>query len=112
MTSPIILGRTQPYEEWKQDRQEYLDNRSDWQVMKDSIAYKKYNTDKSYYGLGDEIKARQQSKIPEPGEGTINFFSDLSMVTKPLAKVHWGFAVISAGSRALSEWFRYQVENP
>lgn len=102
----------QSYNDWKADRQDYLDSRSEWKVMMDSIAYKKYNTDESYYGLGDEIKARQESKIPKAGEGTINFFSDLSYWTKPLSKLHWGWAAISGGSKALSEWFQYQIDNP
>lgn len=79
----------QSYEEWKADRQEYLDSRSSFKIMMDERAYNKYNTDESYYGLVDEIKARQNSKIPIPGEGSVIFLGLASAYTRPLTRLGW-----------------------
>tara|TARA_Y100000361_G_scaffold131009_1_gene127403 strand:+ start:399 stop:674 length:276 start_codon:yes stop_codon:yes gene_type:complete len=43
--------------------------------------------DKFYFGLGDRIKDRQESKVPVAGAGTVQFLSIANTITKGLGFV-------------------------
>lgn len=43
--------------------------------------------DEFYFGLGDRIKTRQESKVPVAGAGTVEFLSIASTITKALGFV-------------------------
>lgn len=43
--------------------------------------------DEFYFGLGDRIKDRQESKVPVAGAGTVEFLSIASTFTKALGLV-------------------------
>lgn len=43
--------------------------------------------DDFYFGLGDRIKGRQEAKIPIAGEGTVQFLSIASNVTRTVAVI-------------------------
>jgi hypothetical protein len=98
-----------PLSQWKEDRQEFLDSRSDWQVMMDNIAYKKYSTDESFYGLAEEIRARQESKMPIAGEGAVMFFSELTYWGKPLSKLGWPALLIYTAFEGMERWLKYET---
>ena len=100
----------QSYDDWKADRQAYLDSRSNWQVMKDSLAYRKYNSDEMYYGLADEIAQREESKIPIAGEGAIRFLNTMSTVTKPLTRLGWPGAFAHGLFKGTEQWIRYKAD--
>lgn len=99
----------QSYEDWKADRQVYLDSRSTLKVFLDEKAYEKYNTDEYYYGLADEIKARQESKIPIPGEGSVIFFTEITRWGKPLTKLGWPARIIYGVFEGMEQWFKYKT---
>lgn len=101
-------GFAQPYEQWKEDRQAYLDSRSSWQVMKDTIAFEKYNSDKAYYSLAADIKERQDSKVPVAGAGAVEFFSIGAALTKPLTRTGWPGVYVNALFKMGEQYFRYR----
>ncbi len=96
-------------EQWKLDRQEFLDSRTDWQVMKDTSAYRRYSTDESFYGLAQEIKDRQESKMPIAGEGAVIFFTELTYWGKPLSKLGWPGLVIYGALEGMERWLKYET---
>ena len=56
------------------------------QVYRDTVnkywRERSLSDDKFYFGLGDRIKDRQESKVPVAGAGTVEFLSIASNVTK------------------------------
>ena len=86
--------KPQSYDDWKADRQRYLDARSPSKVLQD-LRYQSYNkNDAYYYGLEERINARQEDKLPLPGAGAVEFLSLASDMTKPLSRFGWPGTVI------------------
>jgi len=81
-------------DQWKAERQQYLDSRPPSQVIRD-LRYQQYNKNDAYYtSLTERINARQEDKIPLGGAGAIEFLSIASDVTKPFVRFGAPFAVI------------------
>ena len=51
-------------------------------VVNDYWKQRSLTDDEFYFGLGDRIKDRQESKVPVAGAGTVEFLSIASGVTK------------------------------
>lgn len=103
-----MIGPDISYEMWQDERQAYLDSRSDWQIMMDTLAFQRYNPDEAYYSLADEIKERQDSKVPIAGAGAVEFFSTGAALTKPLAKLGWPGAYVAGLFKLGEQYFRYK----
>ena len=56
--------------------------------------------DEFYFGLGDRIKDRQESKVPVAGAGTVEFLSIAGDVTK-------GIAVFFPPARKIASMFEF-----
>ncbi len=92
MTLPEVVqpkGPLPSYEQWKAERQAYLDNRSFFKVKLDEMSFRKYNPDEAYYSLADEIKEREDRATPYPGEGLVQFVSLGAAYSRPLARLGW-----------------------
>lgn len=74
-------------EQWKVERQRYLDSRSTSQKIRDA-QYQQYYRNVAYYNsLGDRIRTRQQAAIPTAGEGLVEFLEVSGKVFKGLGTV-------------------------
>lgn len=63
------------YNQWKAERQKYLDSRTTIQKLRDA-QYQQWNKSDAYYdNLGDRINQRETSKVPVAGEGTVEFLT-------------------------------------
>ena len=74
------------------------------QVYRDAVnkywRERSLNDDKFYFGLGDRIKDRQESKVPVAGAGTVEFLSIAGNVTK-------GVSFFFAPARKLTALIEY-----
>jgi len=81
-TGPSTWKPKQSYEDWKADRQQYIDSQTPMQVF-DNLRYQAMNkNDDFYFGLGNRIRERQAAKIPIAGEGAVMFLEDMSDIAK------------------------------
>ena len=105
----LVDSEPQSYSDWKSERQAYLDNRSVWQVMKDEVAFAKYNSDEGYYGLADDISKRQSSKIPIAGEGVVIFLTELTKWGKPISKLGWPLLLAYGIAEGAEQFFKFKT---
>lgn len=63
------------YEDWKAERQQYLDSRDDFRIEADRIWQSMNTNNDFYFGLGKRIDERESSKVPVAGEGTVEFLT-------------------------------------
>lgn len=100
------------YDDWKADRQKYLDSRSPMQRIRDA-QYQQWNKNDAYYDtLGDRIQFRQDNKIPIAGEGAVQFLSTAGTITRFVA-IRTGFfplALLAKGIGAAETFVRQQAE--
>ena len=74
------------YEDWKAERQQYLDSRSETRLQADR-AWQSMNTNNEFYfGLGKRIDQRESSKVPVAGAGTVEFLTIASGILKVPAR--------------------------
>lgn len=74
------------YEDWKAERQQYLDSRSSYQVQLDELWQLANTSNEFYFGLGKQIDQRESSKVPVAGAGTVEFLSIASELMKVPAR--------------------------
>lgn len=74
-------------QQWKLERQRYLDNRTTSQKIRDA-QYQQYYRNVAYYNsLGDRIRTRQQAAIPTAGDGLVEYLEVSGKVFKGLGTV-------------------------
>ena len=66
------------------------------QAVNDYWRMKSQTDDAFYFGLGDRIKERQESKVPVAGAGTVEFLSLAGDVSKGISFVFPPFRKITA----------------
>lgn len=66
------------------------------QAVNDYWRMKSQTDDAFYFGLGDRIKQRQESKVPVAGAGTVEFLSLAGDVSKGIGFVFPPFRKIAA----------------
>ena len=75
------------YNQWKAERQAYLDSRTPAQVALDA-QYQQYNRNDAHYNtLGDKIRQRQLDSIPVAGSGLVRFLDTTGRVAKGVGTV-------------------------
>lgn len=83
----MIELKPMTYNQWKAERQAYLDSRSPAQVALDA-QYQQYNRNDAHYNtLGDKIRQRQLDKMPVAGEGLLEFLDTTGKVAKGVGTV-------------------------
>lgn len=65
-------------------------------VVNDYWRIRSQTDDEFYFGLGDRIKERQESKVPVAGAGTVEFLSIAGDVSKGIGIVFPPFRKIAA----------------
>lgn len=76
------------------------------QAVNDYWKMKSQTDDDFYFGLGDRIKQRQESKVPVAGAGTVEFLSLAGDVSKGIGFVFPPFRKIAAMFEFAEEFFR------
>ena len=75
------------YDDWKAQRQAYLDSRTPGQVLLDTT-YQQYNANDAYYNtLGDRIRQRQLAQVPIAGAGLLRFLDTTGRLAKGVGTV-------------------------
>jgi len=102
----MIELKPQSYDEWKRERQAYLDSRSAAQIALD-VQYQEYNRNDAYYNtLGDRIRQRQLAAIPIAGQGLLQFLDTTGRIAKGV-----GFVFPIARKLALLTEFAEEIVN-
>ncbi len=75
------------YNQWKAERQAYLDSRTPAQIALDA-QYQQYNRNDAHYNtLGDRIRQRQLALIPTAGSGLLQFLDTTGKLAKGVCTV-------------------------
>tara|TARA_Y100000356_G_scaffold77939_1_gene64429 strand:- start:41 stop:364 length:324 start_codon:yes stop_codon:yes gene_type:complete len=75
------------YDQWKAERQAYLDSRTSAQVTLDA-QYQEYNRNDAHYNtLGDRIRHRQLALVPTAGSGLLQFLDTTGKLAKGVGTV-------------------------
>lgn len=72
-------------------------------VVNDYWRIRSQTDDEFYFGLGDRIKERQESKVPVAGAGTVEFLSIAGDLTK-------GIGIVFAPFRKIAAMFQFAEE--
>jgi hypothetical protein len=85
--------------EWQKQREENLPRRT----ALDEMYKQQYQVGNLYYELGNQIKERQQSKMPIVGKGLKEFNQVVRKAALPLAKAGFTPAKILVGSTYVTD---------